>query len=619
MRRSLLLIAAAFAAGVGVGYLWQPAPASDRAVAPPTAAAPESGKAPLREHLNALPAPDLPTGDGTIRGHVRDDEGAPLEGVLIVASLVMDDPPRKSPKGAAAPQDRQIDDLVADLVRRERGQRESRRTARTGSDGSYELTGIADAKWLVRAYKEGYELQPFRSSAYNVGPGATVDFAGGPIVRIDVDVLMPDGTRPRRAQIRATSQRRNSSSASSESWFPDDRWIELKPHVYELMAEVQGTEYLKSQPQTVNVEPGAALSLVFRLEARPALTVQVVAPEGIRLTDWSVSAMRFAGEKPPDPARLRSEGMSSFGRGPHERGAGWQDLAAGSYLVGAAYSSNSPIVVTDVVQVGAGTTEVELRLPAPRPEEWIAVRVRDPDGASPRDVQLHLGRSPRSMGSATVLERADGAYLLHRKDGGDAAAVWIPADSRALGRIVRECPPGETQEVVLAFERPAFANLDIVGYAKSPHAGWLAFTIAPRGEDPDFRSRPLKPEPEGACRLGPVQPGAFDITVCACLDVHHAWPAATIPVDLRSGEQTVMINVPVLHTVTVRWPGAGSNRSVSIDPKRRGASGIQRQVTDEVTTIERVPAGSYEVRTIGSGSVAPFELRVPEQTEITIK
>jgi hypothetical protein len=434
MRRSLLLTAAGFAAGLALGYALRPAPAADRAARPASVVAPEAQRREaatndLHEQLMALPVPELPEGEGTILGHVRDDEGAPLEGVLIVAALVLEGPPQKSRKGAAAPQDRDLDDMVREMVWTERGRRESRRTARSGADGSYELTGVADAKWQLRAYKEGYELRPYRSSAYNVEPGATVDFVGDSIVRIDVDVLMPDGSRPPRAQIRAASQRASSSMVSSEQWLPEERWIELKPNAYELTAEVQGARYLRSQPQTLNVEAGAVLSLVFRLENRPALSVRVVAPDGIRLPQWAAWAMRFAGEKPPDPARLRSEGMNGTGHGMGERGVVWQDIAAGSYLVGAAYSSNSPVVTTQVVQVGAGTTEIDLRFPALDPEDFLAVRVRDPDGAPPRGVRFHLGRSARSMGTATTLEREDGACLLLR-DGDETGSLFTGSGCR---------------------------------------------------------------------------------------------------------------------------------------------------------------------------------------------
>jgi len=626
MGKRLLLAVAAFGAGLGLGHVLQPAPGPGRmgrsAAAPTEGRGPEVPEASLRERLLALPAPETPAGDGVIRGSVRDDTGAPLEGALVVATLVLESPMHKSRKGGAAPEDRDLEEMVRTIMWRELGQRQSRRTGRSGADGSYELTGLADAKWQLRAYKEGYDLQPHRSSAYNVEPGATVDFAGGAIVRIDVDVRMPDGSRPRRADIRADSRRGNTSSAAFEPWLPEQPWIELKPNTYELTAEVRGAaEHLKSPAQTVKAEPGAAPSVVLRLESRPALRIRVIAPEGIRLTDWAVWALRFAGDVPPDPARLREEGREGFAHGTFEHGIEWQDIEAGAYLVGGAYSSNSPIVIREVVHVGNGPAAVDLRFPPVDTKEFVAVRVRDSDGAVPRDVRFLLGSSPRAMGTPAVLERTDGTFLLHRGDPDDEGAgrsgpVWVGADSRSLGRIDRECEPG-AQEAVLTFERPGLVDVEVVDYVKSPHAGWLVLGIGPRGQSA-YRQNQVKPGPEGKCRLGPAQPGAFEIIVHALVDVNTAWPAATLPIDVRSGEQARLIDVPTLYTLHVRWPGKAAGRSFSLHSKSPFASWITRQVKDEVTTIERVPAGRYELRPFGGGA-KPIEFEVPARTEITIE
>lgn len=626
MWKRVLLVGAAFAAGLGVGYVSQPAPDGGRADRP--VAAPAGGRErdmperSLHEQLLSLPTPETPVGDGVIRGYVRDDHGAPLEGALIVASLVLERSPHKSRKGCAAPEDRDLEQMVRAIVWEELGQRQSRRTARTRADGSYELTGMADTKWQLRAYKEGFDLQPQGSSAYNVEPGAIVDFAGGSLVRIDVDVLLPDGSRPTRADIRADSRQGNTSSAAFEPWLPGQPWIELKPNTYELTAEIRGAEeHMKSRPQAVKAEPGATPTVVLRLESRPALRIRVIPPDGIRLRDWAVWALRFLGEVPPDPARLREEGREGGAHGTPEHGIVWDDIEAGAYLVGAAYSSNSPIVVSEVVHVGQGRAAVDLRFPTLDAKDFVAVRVRDPDGAIPRDVGFFLGSSPKAMGTPAVLERTDGAFLLHRGDPGDddagrSGSLWVRADSRSLGSIDQECEPG-AQEVALTFERPGLVDVEIVDYGRSPHAGWLVLAIGPRGQSA-YRQSQAKPGPEGKCRLGPTQPGAFEIVVHALVDANTAWPAVTLPIDVRSGGQTRLIDVPTLHTVTIRWPGKAAGRSFSLHHKSRLASWITRQVKDEVTTIERVPPGPYELRPFGGGKQA-IEFEVPQRTEITIE
>lgn len=619
MRRSLLLIAASFAAGLGLGYVLKPAPAPDRARRTvPSAPGPAAGGAGV-SRAGASPHSDpitpLPEGDGRIRGRVVDDAGAPIEGALVVAVPMEKETPAKWRKGAAGPLDQDLDELARETAARWRWMREGRRTARTGADGTYEVTGLGPIQWQMHAYKEDYHLQPSAGNAYGAEPGATVDFAGGRVVRVDVDVRLPDASRPTKATIRAlvqTTQR--GSSSTNETWLAEEPWIELRPQTYELTAM---TETAKSQPQTVTIEVGRTQPLTFQLEGRPGLRVSVMRPADLSVPDLEVMALRFA-ERLPDHARLREEG-SRMARHRREDTMTWQDLEPGSYLIGAAYSHDDPITVTKVVEVTTGMAEHELRLPPVDPKDYLVVRVRDPEGSSPSPLQFYLDyRSPRRTSGRGVnaLRRADGAYLLRRpareEDGADGR-YSIGAEC-PLGRVEQVFDPADTREILIRFEPPAFVDVTIPAYARSPHAGWLGLALAVRDErGRSNRVNGNKPQPQGTCRLGPVQPGRYELVLHASPE---SWAVAVQPIELRSGDQAAAIDVPALHTLTIRWPGKGTC-VFGIWRKDIPSARLRREITEESTTIERMAPGLYEIRAYGSENKA-IDVEVPRQAEITL-
>ena len=91
MRGHPLLLVLVFVAGVGLGYLLQPAPMERARTQPPPGVSTEvSHQAPsptLKQAIDALPRPErLPDGNGTITGRVTDQAGQPVVGALVVAT-----------------------------------------------------------------------------------------------------------------------------------------------------------------------------------------------------------------------------------------------------------------------------------------------------------------------------------------------------------------------------------------------------------------------------------------------------------------------------------------------------------------------------------------------------
>jgi hypothetical protein len=619
MRRTLLLIAATFAAGVGVGYLLRPEPSTDRAARQAAATAPvgDAETILVERTLLSQPPDPVPAGDGRILGHVRNDTGTPLEGVLVVATFVRDFGPRKTPKGAPGPADRDIEELAREFAAREQWERAARRTARTAADGSYEITGLAQRKWRIEAYKEGHQFERTPSSRGYAEPGDTIDFTGAQVVQIDVDVRLPNGEQPESAQIYAEQRTGNTSATTSEPWLPSAPWIELKPETYDLSAADGGTA--KSAPQTVKVVPGGTPRLRFELRDQPVLRVRVVRPDGIEPTFLDVMLLKFTGSEPPDAARLPAE-ASRITLHPPDEWARWADLAPGSYLIGARMREG-PVAVTRVVTVGAGTSEHELRMPPMGAKELIGVRARGPNGTPLRVEGCMLAyRTPERVvhRGSEVARRVDGACLLWRPvaQAGDAEGRYVvTAHARGLGRASQDWD-SRSDEVVVAFAEPSYVNVVLAGYAESPHSGWLGIGLTNGPESGYEMARA-----DGRTRRGPVQPGPWEVVVYAVQGVTGgSVPAATIPIDLQSGERSLTIEIPVLHVLTVRWGGGAAGRSVFVQPKAPRSHGFYRTITEDATRIERLPEGRYEIRASGGRTkMRPVEIDIPYQTEITVE
>jgi len=271
--------------------------------------------------------------------------------------------------------------------------------------------------------------------------------------------------------------------------------------------------------------------------------------------------------------------------------------------------------------VGSRTEEHELRLPPLDPREFIVARARGPDGGALRDVTFSLflrgERGERYLAMSTA-RRTDGATCLRRPAEGWIGAgerIFVLAHERSLGQVERPCEP-DAAEVVLAFDRPAYVEVTLAGYAASPHAGWLGMALAPRD---DVRSGYARVGEGGRMRFGPVQPGAYAVVVTAIVDAQSSLRAAEIPVDLGPGEKALSIDIPPLHQLAVRWPGEGANRALRGGLKGSREEQIVRTMREERTTFERLPAGRYEIRATDGSGEKVMEIDVPAQTEVTIR
>ena len=279
MKRTLGAVLAALLVGTGLGYLWgssgTPAGRSDRGRKVDVDRRPAVESPSLEEFLATIPVPTVPTGTGTIRGHVRTWQNEPLQGVRIVAT------PRESPREPAdTSREPTLDESVRRYAAHLKWYELARREARTDAGGAYQVTGLADQGYNLGVTCEGYQIRPEQRSRRGIcEPGDEVDFVATRWFEVKIDVFLPDGSRPREAMIHYRGKQRG-----RESWTPGRPTIRMRGGDYQLSAVAGTSDEYRSAPQQVDLRVGKAVpALVFQLRGRPGVQGRVIVPEELRL------------------------------------------------------------------------------------------------------------------------------------------------------------------------------------------------------------------------------------------------------------------------------------------------------------------------------------------------
>jgi len=614
----VLLIVAALGAGYGLGVLSQGDSdgAAGRAKRSkdslPVSSRPSlSNGATVASSLTDVPIPELPKGDGVITGSVFDEADAPVAGVLVVGQPVRNWQPRKVSKAPGAPNERSIDELVREWAGAELWRRKGAVRATTDEDGQYALSGLSDLAYRITAYKKGALLRPkSQRQAYNVRAPAEVHFIAGSVVRVPVDVVMGDGSQPKHAQITIMSDMPGGGrTGTGDSWTPAQPWIEVSPGTYGMYASLHGVHQMNPKEVRVVVSAEVAPETVkLTIVIKPALRLTVVPPDGFDpLTVRALILRVHGGRIPEDAELLQSRDIHAWpaGEGIYE----FRDLEPGRYLVGASASYSSPIVASKVVDVLAGTVSEALQFPAPDAAAHYIVRAVGPGGETPISLswrlQMESERRSSSRSGGKALRRNDGVFFVPVPAEHDdpEAKHFVTAQSAEWGNVRSEVKPSSTDVVSIVFQKPGFVDATIAGYVGSGREGRLLLRLTPVSVSGRrrFSASNLKPDEQGALRLGPVQPGDYELALVLGAPGHRNVPVSKSPIAVRSGDQTARLAIPELHQLTITWTGEGKPQ-LSLrpaDPNLPWVSHSARVGADGTAVFRDLPPGEYTVRAPG--------------------
>jgi hypothetical protein len=395
---------------------------------------------------------------------------------------------------------------------------------RTGPDGSYVLEGIADASYLLGAWKRGHRISPVDRWQTSAHPGSTVDFLAWPIVAVPIEVRRETGDPEPYAAIEA----KRGSDTLLWIWTPDSPSVPLRPGTWTLRAVDRRTHdrtRVRRQSGPVEVAVSAdrpPKAVVLTMGIRPGIRGRVLGrppfahprvvvsplPEGVSPERYLMCLSRMG------PSRFLFD-QDEFAI---------HDLEPGRWIVVLYEGYDAPVIDHEVVTVGAGMTEVDLEYPDIPPADAFLVRILDEAGRPERDVEMSLGRRrsrplPDRRVDARLTDR--GVWKVRRPasdEPADGGFWYLALESPRFGLGWVEVDPGAEGIQEFRIGPPARLDVKMVGAVMPPGdpGSWTA-ELRPLLRGHYLRSvrgcRIERTHPDGRGTFGPVAPGTYELTV----------------------------------------------------------------------------------------------------------
>jgi hypothetical protein len=178
----------------------------------------------------------------------------------------------------------------------------------------------------------------------------------------------------------------------------------------------------------------------------------------------------------------------------------------------------------------------------------------------------------------------------------------------------------DTHEVRINFLDPAFATVSATNgddHRLRKQLTWSIVAPGQAGAIERFR-REREGEEEnkqlGATRLGPFQPGAYELVLMLAESSFDNRELLRMPVTLAAGENALTATVPELYSLVI-VPAPGANmRNVNVAPKagKTATFAYRTEVKNNRIALDNVPAGEYLL----SDSEGRMTVRVPTAGEV---
>jgi hypothetical protein len=573
----------------------------------------------LTDPLEAPP----PSGEGAIRGVVRLRSGAPLAEVDVVAAARMP----SAMEDTRPPHTVPLEERIAELVRAARWRDEARRVAHTGADGTFELTGIGAGVWDLEAYRPSYRFAAKDGGLQGLKAGAFVELVAAVESGLDLDVTLPDGTRPERASVRLEQLGRSTpagwveqgSPSTGVDWSPGRTRITADPGPCRLTVTAGAWDEFREGPLDVTV-PSAAIGPALRvtLRSRPGLRVVTRVPEGFDF---------------PRRFRLLDANAAELGTRPQSRGPGeaaWLDLAPGRYMVEA--SLDGATIGRAEAEVHTALETVTVSVPAPAPARVVEVVVALPSGAASLGEISFFWRErcpQREAGwPAPHTSLGDGRFRVYvpgprdqpqtaLTSSGDTSGSrwWLVLRSDGVPVGAAEYTPGASR-VQIDVTGPGWVDVTLGGFAgKGLEGATIVSVLRMLGGSSQIVAQG-EPDGQGRVRLGPIEPFPYHVSVRLKGEFGGGTELVRVPFEGRAGTQSVRAEIPPIHRLEVylgpehardflRLYAAGDGPTVG-----RSVPILFRTDGDGYAVIGGLLAGTYRLQLGGK----THEIPIPETT-----
>lgn len=551
----------------------------------------------LNELIEKISVELPPAGSGKVTGVVLTTDRTPLANVVVRLRGRSTAP---SPyRGNETPS---IEEEIKALVQRRKFTDGTTLEARSGADGTFEISGLADIEYSAEAKLDGYQIW---GATGTFKAGARLKLTAAPVVRVPVKVVLADGTPATSASLRQGTDPSRRNYGGGSQWLPERPYVELRPGDYYLWAVDNKNPHVASETVSVQVELGVEpAEVLLTLKETPGIKGRIITPEGAPVSWPRVGLVYYGNETPPakpdrnllrrmNPSRLMDQGTSY-----DNSSYSFTALEPGNYLV--YIELNGTIAAFAAVTVSTGVVTQDLEVQPPVREECLVVWTYGPNGKLLSDVHLYLyseskGGGGGSVGNAQL--RDDGSYWLRKPSSRDpAASKWfIVGNSPSHGTKSIEVSI-EQQEARLDFDAPGRLEITLSNYATSELKGRLRIVMRLKGDPRSQLPRLFEPKlGQGVWRSSPATPGTYIVEVQYSRDDWSASALATHEVIVNAGPNAVTFPTPEVYTLTVRLKEAKAGQSVSLSGPQGRWDEQQSDANGEVA-FSGLGAGNYTIR-----------------------
>lgn len=588
----------------------------------------------LAKLLADFPRPEIETGTGVISGYVRDEDGEPVQDVLVRAAPYPVAPDDRSGGEETPLGEIPLQARVRHFIRAEFIQQAATQKVATDESGYYELTELFDASYSVMAYKEGYEIRRIlENREFSLWPGDTANFVVTAAVTVPVVVFLPDGSQPPSAEIVC---KKDGTVVSKEAWDRSRAEILLRPGTYELLAVHRNSEHWHSEVQEVRVEPGADnVELSFELRGHPGLGGRVVFPPGVKPTMATVYALRYTGANPPGLSRLQREGKQDIAYKFDDFSYSISDIRPGTYLLGAGPARDT-ILATATVVVEEVPVHQDLLIPAPDISNHLVLWIHGPNGETLREVSVQMGSGSRfppaaGLNSSGVLCQSDGAFLVPLRRLAETSQKdeqqHLTVVSSKYGRKSVVYDPYAGGEMTVRFDDPAILEVALQGYHESGYEDKVRLALRGGGAEKRpgslaYRLRAAEaPDDEGKRTFESLQPGEYTVVVLMETVSGQGYRSVDeVPVTVRRGRNAIPISLPQLFSLTVVVEGGEPGERLTLYPLggEIRAQALSAYLGERSRAVfEGLPAGVYRLN-VSEQWVNEVTVTVPSDSEIHV-